>query len=97
MGLLNTIDRPLAVTSVAANIDFGVAVGAYSIINQGTNDVWCKENGTPTAVDADGTFRLKPNQSRSIPDTGGVKTIGVISAGGTTSTVHAVGTQAKQC
>lgn len=96
MGVLNTIDRPLAVTDVSADVDFGQVVGAYSIINIGDNDVWCKEGATPTAADANGTFRLVPGEARSIPNTTGVKTIGCICASGLTSTIAAVGVPAAQ-
>lgn len=90
------IDRPLNATDVSSNIDFGQAVGAYTIINMDTaNRVWCKINGTPTFAVANGQFPLDPGQSLSIPNTS-VTTIGVICNTGLTALVVGIGVPMEQ-
>ena len=90
------IDRPLAATSTAQNIDFGVPCGAYTIYNSdAANGVWCKVNGTPTYGVANGQFYLAPGRGLSIPNTT-VTTIGVICDTGLTATVMATGIPMEQ-
>ncbi len=54
----DVITKIASVTAAGTSVDFGVMMAAVTILNLGTDDVWGKLDGNPSAADTNGQFRI---------------------------------------